>query len=144
MQIHTKIQDGALVATIRAGRLDCAGAIGFRAAARPFAETAARRVVLDMREVGFMDSSGLWAVLNLSKTLGPDMELVLCNLRSPVARLVELTGVAPLLSIAPSLEAALAPAPQAAPVRTGLVPALGGLVRAAGLRTAQAMGLRTA
>jgi anti-anti-sigma factor len=68
----------------------------------------ARGVVLDMAAVTFVDSSVLRELLRAEAALHADgTPLVLAALRPPVARLLELTRTAGLLTVAPTVEAAL-------------------------------------
>ena len=55
----------------------------------------ARRLVIDLREVGFMDSSGLHALLRVREAQGDDGQTRLLIRRSgPVGLLLEMAGVA--------------------------------------------------
>ncbi len=64
-------------------------------------------VVLDFSHVGFMDSSGLRAVLDISRRLdmGP-ASLVLLNPNRPVRKLLSLAGLGERMPIASTLEEA--------------------------------------
>jgi anti-sigma B factor antagonist len=66
---------------------------------------AAHRVELDMAAVTFIDSTGLRVILTERQRREADQsELVLLHPSVPVARLIELTGLAPYLSVEPPLE----------------------------------------
>jgi anti-sigma B factor antagonist len=57
-------------------------------------------VVIDLREVGFIDSSGLRALVQCERTTrAAGAELTLTNLPNRTRRLLELTGLAGLFSI---------------------------------------------
>ena len=49
-------------------------------------------VEVDLAEVTFMDSTGLRALADASKELGP-VELVLCRVPRQVARILEITSI---------------------------------------------------
>jgi anti-anti-sigma factor len=90
--------DLAAVATVRE-RFDAARAAG------------ARTVVLDMTEVGFVDSSMLRELLVADTALrDAGGTLVLAAVNRPVIRLLELTHAIDLLAVAPSVEQAVASA----------------------------------
>jgi anti-sigma B factor antagonist len=58
-----------------------------------------QRIVLDLAQVGFIDSSGLGAIVALRKMLGPDRVLELAALSVSVAKVFRLTrmdGVFPI------------------------------------------------
>jgi anti-sigma B factor antagonist len=50
-----------------------------------------RIIVLDLREVTFIDSSGLGALIGSLKFIGDDGEIVLCGVRDAVASMLKLT-----------------------------------------------------
>ena len=65
---------------------------------RLLAGHAVRRLVLDVADVGFIDSAGLGALLAIrerTKSLGIDMALV--NVSDPVRRILDLSGMAAVL-----------------------------------------------
>lgn len=51
--------------------IDAASAIQFKDRMRDVTQGGLMRVVLDLSQVGFLDSSGLGAVVAVRKTLGP-------------------------------------------------------------------------
>jgi anti-sigma B factor antagonist len=60
----------------------------------------ARRIVLDLRELTFMDSSGIHAIVDASRRGGPTRgRLVIVRGPSAVNRLFELTGLSDALEI---------------------------------------------
>lgn len=65
------------------------------------------RIVLDMQEVMFVDSSGIGAILSFSKAMAAaEGSLSLCSLTEPVQNLVKLVHLNRLLEIYPTREAA--------------------------------------
>lgn len=63
---------------------------------------AVRRVELDMAAVTFMDSTGLRVILTEHQRRQADqLELVVLRPSTQVARLIELTGLGPYLSVEP-------------------------------------------
>ena len=89
---------GGKVAVLRAkGELDLAVAEGFGDAVGSAADGGAS-VVVDLRELEFLDSSGLQVILIAAGDLGRRLAL-LVEPGSPVARLIEVTEVADRLTI---------------------------------------------
>ncbi|MER6472343.1 STAS domain-containing protein [Streptomyces collinus] len=66
------------------------------------------RVVVDMRGVGFMDSSGINVLLAAHRDLSPAGWLRLAGVQSSVMRTLELVGVDHVIPCYPSLTDALA------------------------------------
>jgi anti-sigma B factor antagonist len=59
---------------------------------------AGRRVLLDLSAVTFIDSTGLAAIVNAARAPGAQLEMS-AEMHSQARRLLELTGVLPLLSL---------------------------------------------
>ena len=72
-------------------RIDAAGAIQFKERMREIIEESSERVVFDMSNVGFLDSSGLGAVVSVMKALGPIRRLELSGLTPTVEKVFRLT-----------------------------------------------------
>lgn len=83
--------DGALVAHVRESRIDAAVAIRFKDRMREVLGDPAPRVVLDLSQVGFLDSSGLGAVVAVMKMVGPGRSLELAGLTPAVDKVFRLT-----------------------------------------------------
>jgi len=83
-----------------AGELDLATAPGLRERVREMDPNGSLKVALDLTEVGFVDSSGLGAIVACLKhvrELGGDLVLVAPD-ASPVAKLLNLTGLEPSIA----------------------------------------------
>jgi anti-sigma B factor antagonist len=91
MQIDVRSDDQVLTAAVGESRLDAAVAIQFKDRMREIVATAPGRVVLDLGHVGFLDSSGLGAVIAVKKMLDPDRRLELAHLTPSVERVFRLT-----------------------------------------------------
>lgn len=72
-------------------RLDALGAVAFKDRIKTAVEAAPGRVVLDLSGVGFIDSSGLGAVVAARRFLREGQALELAGLTGPVARVFRLT-----------------------------------------------------
>lgn len=91
MQLDSTQTPDLLIIHVREPRIDAAGAIDFKDRMRDLTSTDARRVVLDLSQVAFIDSSGLGAVVAVRKSLGPDRPLELAALTPAVEKVFRLT-----------------------------------------------------
>jgi anti-sigma B factor antagonist len=84
---------GALVIRL-VGEFDLASTPDFRTATREAGAADVDRVVLDLRDLEFCDSSGLHAIVDFGERLPERMRLEVIPGPEPVGRLFELSGVA--------------------------------------------------
>lgn len=103
MNLAAKLQGDLLVVSAKTDRIDAAGAIEFKEAMRGLTQQPSARVVLDLSQVGFLDSSGLGAVVAVMKMLAPDRKLELSGLTPTVAKVFRLTRMDSVFTIHPSL-----------------------------------------
>ena len=78
MQIDSRQQDGRVTVVSPRGRLDMAAAPAFREKVRALVTEGAARLVVDLGDVTFVDSSGLGAViggLRLARQAGGDLRI---------------------------------------------------------------------
>ncbi|MEI4485247.1 STAS domain-containing protein [Frigidibacter sp. MR17.14] len=92
MNLSTRQEGAALVVQVADPRIDAAVAIQFKDRMRALAAglPSPERVVLDLRAVDFIDSSGLGAIVAVKRALDP-VPLELAALTPPVERLFQLT-----------------------------------------------------
>ncbi|MBU2963256.1 STAS domain-containing protein [Citreicella sp. C3M06] len=88
------------------GRIDSAVAIQFKDAVRSRVSPDASRVVLDLGEVDFIDSSGLGAIVAAMKALSKDQRLDLAALNPMVDKVFRLTRMDTIFVIHESVDAA--------------------------------------
>jgi anti-sigma B factor antagonist len=91
MELKSEQQGEILVIRAVGDRIDAAGAIHFKERMREIVQEPSERVVLDMSMVGFLDSSGLGAVVAVMKALGPVRRLELSGLTPTVEKVFRLT-----------------------------------------------------
>ncbi len=104
----TSSTTGAIqVITVRADRIDAAMAIQFKEDMRAETEGRVERVVLDLSDVEFIDSSGLGAIVASMKQLGADRTLDLAGLHPVVEKVFRLTRMDTVFRLFPSLGDAL-------------------------------------
>ena len=92
MELVAQERGGVLVIRAMRDRIDAASAIQFKDKMRALtSNSAAPRVVFDMSNVAFLDSSGLGAVVAVLKSLAPDRKLELSGLTPTVQKVFRLT-----------------------------------------------------
>ena len=107
MMQTTTHQDGILVLTLSATRIDAASAIHFKDDFRNATAAPAKRVIMDLASVTFMDSSGLGAMVAALKSLD-GCKLELCNLTAAVDKVFRLTRMDKVFPVHASMKEALA------------------------------------
>ena len=113
MELQISARDGATVVTVAADRIDAAGAIQFKDRMREATRGGTARVVLDLAQVQFVDSSGLGAIVAAMKLLGPDRNLELAALTPTVWKVFRLTRMDTVFAIHDHVEAAFGDAAKA-------------------------------
>lgn len=91
MELQAEEQNGVLVVTVLGDRIDAAGAIQFKDTMREVTATPHNRVVMDLSNVAFLDSSGLGAVVATMKAIGKERKLELAALTPAVSKVFRLT-----------------------------------------------------
>lgn len=90
---------GALAVRVDQDRIDAASSIQFKDQMRQVTHGAQGRVVLDLAQVAFIDSSGLGAIVAAMKALGPDQKLELSGLTPTVKKVFRLTRMETVFTI---------------------------------------------
>lgn len=103
MNLTSDLHDDLLLVTVSEDRIDAACAIQFKERMRDVTQTPSARVLLDLSNVAFLDSSGLGAVVAVMKLLGSDRKLELSGLTPTVAKVFRLTRMDTVFIIHPSL-----------------------------------------
>jgi anti-sigma B factor antagonist len=99
VDITTRQEGQALVISVGDTRIDAAVAIEFKEAVRQAADGSGSPVILDLSNVGFLDSSGLGSVVAVMKLLAPERRLELAGLTAPVAKVFRLTRMDSIFTI---------------------------------------------
>jgi anti-sigma B factor antagonist len=103
MKLESEHRGEIIVIKVMDDRIDAAGAIQFKERMRELVAEPSERVVLDMSNVGFLDSSGLGAVVSVMKALGPVRRLELSGLTPTVEKVFRLTRMDSVFIIHKSL-----------------------------------------
>lgn len=99
MELVPRLAGDVFVVEIREDRLDAAVAIQFKDALRDAVGSMPARIILDMGQVRFMDSSGLGAVIGAMKRLAPGQKLELAGLNPAVDKVFRLTRMDKIFTI---------------------------------------------
>lgn len=99
MNLEVRALGADLLVRVSEERIDAAAAVQFRDAMRKATDGGQGRVVLDLRRVAFVDSSGLGAIIAAMKHLGPGRPLELAALQPTVARVFRLTRLDEVLTV---------------------------------------------
>jgi len=89
-------------------RIDASSAAAFKALLNDRIQGGQQRIVLNLSEVDFIDSTGLGAIVSSLKRMGEFGDLVISNPRETVMSLFRLTRMNRVFNILPSEEEALA------------------------------------
>lgn len=91
----TSIEGDGELAVVRIGadRLDAAVTPAFKSALDEQLPAETRQVILDASGVGFVDSTGLGAIVGLMKRLPEGGTLVVASAQQPLRRLLQVTGL---------------------------------------------------
>lgn len=101
MDVSVRDEAGQIIIEITEKRLDAAIAGEFKDSVRPHVAGAGPDLILDLTAVGFLDSSGLGAVIALRKALPAGRQLRLRGLTPNVARVFQLTRMDQIFDILP-------------------------------------------
>ncbi|MGH1424214.1 MAG: STAS domain-containing protein [Pseudooceanicola sp.] len=91
MKLTARVEDETCAITVDETRIDAAAAIRFKDRMREVIPQDARRIVLDLGAVTFIDSSGLGAIVSVMKQLDDGQRLELAALQPNVDRVFRLT-----------------------------------------------------
>ncbi|MDE4132355.1 STAS domain-containing protein [Phaeobacter sp. QD34_3] len=107
MSLSSTVTDGAQIVTVNAERIDAAMAIRFKENMRSATESGPDRVILDLSEVQFIDSSGLGAIVAAMKQLGQGRQLDLAGPTPMVEKVFRLTRMDTIFNLYSSLTEAI-------------------------------------
>lgn len=109
IQMEVEDRDGILIARVTEKRFDARVAPDFRQKLKEHLESASqpKKLVLNLRTVEFLDSSGLGAIVSILKSLeGPD-NMAICNDQGMVSYLFQFTRMNKIFLMVKSEEAAI-------------------------------------
>ncbi len=101
MKLKSSTVNGVITVTVQENRIDAASALQFKERMREMTQGPSARVILDLGQVQFLDSSGLGAVVAVMKLLAPDRKLELSSLTTTVEKVFRLTRMDTIFTIHP-------------------------------------------
>ena len=107
MQMEHSIIGDVLVLTILEDRIEAASSAGFKGRVLDWINQGYNKIVLDLQNVNFIDSSGLGALISSLKSLDDDGDLALCNIAKSVMNLFLLTRMDSVFNIFDSRQTAV-------------------------------------
>ncbi|WP_417271985.1 STAS domain-containing protein [Celeribacter halophilus] len=107
MQLTHQDLGGLRVVRVDETRIDAACAIQFKDAMRALSDSGPARIILDMKRVEFLDSSGLGAVVAALKAIRHGQSLDLAALHPTVMRVFHLTRMDTVFTIHPDVTTAI-------------------------------------
>jgi anti-sigma B factor antagonist len=102
MSFEIRAVDGVTVVEPTNGRIDMETSAAFKMALDGVLASGARRVVLNLSQVGFMDSAGLGAIMSLFRQINGDGSLHVCGLHPRIKTLFDITRLTRVVGIHPS------------------------------------------
>ncbi|QTR50246.1 STAS domain-containing protein [Candidatus Thiothrix anitrata] len=107
MQFSTRTQGEFTIVTVLDTRMDAAIAPELKVQISQLIDDGATRIVLDISQVTFMDSSSLGALVSLLKMVGNRGDLIIAGATGIVADLFKLTRMERVFRMAASVDAAV-------------------------------------
>jgi len=107
MQLQQSKMVDVLIVRPLEQRIDAATATEFKQKMSDWIDAGNRKIVLNLAEVDFIDSSGLGAIVSSLKKIGGDGDLVICAVRETVMSLFRLTRMNRVFDILPSEDEAV-------------------------------------
>lgn len=108
MNLSLSNETNGLSVTINANRIDAQAALKFKDAVHDaLTAHATSRVILNLAQVDFIDSSGLGAIVSIKKHMGSNRQIDLCALTPAVDKVFRLTRMDSIFTIHPDLDSAL-------------------------------------
>ncbi len=107
MLINSRLEDGVAVLELE-GRMDATAVAPIKEIVTSILDSGTNKFLFDMKEVSFVDSSGLGTLVSLLRLVNQqDGDIRLCNTQPRVKALLEMTRMDRMLEILPNAEEAL-------------------------------------
>jgi len=106
MDINTRPAGEYFLVSPQGERLDAHAAVAFKEFMAKTIEDGNTRIILDLRQITFIDSSGLGAIVTSLKRIGSDGKLVVAGLNEKTRSIFEMTRMDRVFDIHVSVEGA--------------------------------------
>lgn len=107
LSIESDQLDARTAVVVLRGEVDLWSAPPFKRTLCDLLASGTKRLVVDLAEVRFMDSTALGVLVGVERRLASDERLALAGIRAEVSRVLEMSGVATSFRIFPTREAAV-------------------------------------
>ena len=108
MDINVEIKEDAVILQVKVENIEVGNSIDFRETLSKEIEKGSRLIVLDMKKVDFIDSSGIGVIISLIHFINESKrKLVLANCGPKIITSLKTAGILELINFASSIEEAL-------------------------------------
>lgn len=107
MKLDVDYQDDVIVIRPQLKRIDASVATEFKSNIIELINEGNKRIVINLSEVDFIDSSGLGVLVLALRKLGPDGKIRLCKVNDSVRSIFELTRLNEVFGIHKTVEGAV-------------------------------------
>ena len=108
MEVSARNEEDLFVVRVEESRIDAQVALAFKEAMRRNTEETSKKILLDLGNVTFIDSSGLGAIVAIMNHLSPERQLVLAGLTPTVEKVFRLTRMDQVFDLYLALDDAIA------------------------------------
>ncbi|GAA0399884.1 STAS domain-containing protein [Cocleimonas flava] len=106
MNLAITENENITVVTVKEARLDASIAPEFKKQMEELINNDKDKIILDISEIGFMDSSSLGALVGVLKAMGNNGKLIVCGASGVVLELFKLTRMDRIFTLADDMQAA--------------------------------------
>lgn len=107
MKLDVNHQNGVTVIKPQLGRIDASVATEFKSRLIDLVDKGNEKIVINLSEVDFIDSSGLGVLVLVLRKLGPNGKIGLCKVNDSVRSIFELTRLNEVFDIHKTVEGAV-------------------------------------
>ncbi len=107
MQIDVEKNDKAIIITPKMPAIDAVMAGEFKEFSHKLINPEYSMYILDMKNLTFIDSTGLGVLISIQKNITEDQRFVLCNIPETVFNIIKLTRLDGYFTIRPSVASAM-------------------------------------
>ena len=107
MVIVDEKKANSMVMHVKSRKIDASSAVDFKNFVNSVVDAGGRDIILDLREVEFIDSSGLGAIVCILKHVGQEGSLVISGATQAVERMFKMTRMDRVFRLYPNVDAAL-------------------------------------
>jgi len=107
MKLDVNHQNGVTVIKPQLKRIDASVATEFKSKLLDLVDRGNEKIVINLSEVDFIDSSGLGVLVLVLRKLGPDGKIRLCKVNDSVRSIFELTRLNEVFNIHKTVEGAV-------------------------------------